>query len=341
VVWAIDFQFDSTVDGKAIKIAPMIDEHTRVSLLHLVERSITAECLVAELETVFTSAGGPPKVLRMDNGPELVSAALQRFCEHKVGLSYIPAGEPWTTATSNRSTTGCAGSASTATIGTACSKPGWSSATPNTSTTTAPFSPGLPNTGRVRRGVQAHPHPGALRDQLNPERRQPDWKSSGARVVPGDQLDTNTPQANGLDRAAAVTFARAGAQKLWAGTAKIQPGANTGAHHHGDLETVVYMLRGRARMRWGEALEFAAEAGSGDFIYIPMSRTRKSTPPQMRNWTSPLSAAVVRRRWSISISNRPNALKRSSGSTRSTAPRDGSSDRVGRVTVARRAATRS
>ena len=92
VVWAIDFQFDSTVDGKAINIASMIDEHTWVSLLHLVERSITAECLVAELETVFTTAGGPPKVLRMDNGPELVSAALQRFCEHKVGLSYIPAG---------------------------------------------------------------------------------------------------------------------------------------------------------------------------------------------------------------------------------------------------------
>jgi hypothetical protein len=41
VVWAIDFQFDSTVDGKAIKIASMIDEHTRCSLLHLVERSIT------------------------------------------------------------------------------------------------------------------------------------------------------------------------------------------------------------------------------------------------------------------------------------------------------------
>jgi len=69
VVWAIDFQFDSTVDGKAIKIASMIDEHTRVSLLHLVERSITAEHLVAELESVFAAAGGPPRVLRMDNGP--------------------------------------------------------------------------------------------------------------------------------------------------------------------------------------------------------------------------------------------------------------------------------
>src|SRR6476660_8692174 len=80
VVWAIDFQFDSTVDGKAIKIASMVDEHTRVSLLNLVERSITGEDLVDELETVFAAAGGPPKVLRLDNGPEMISQALQRFC---------------------------------------------------------------------------------------------------------------------------------------------------------------------------------------------------------------------------------------------------------------------
>jgi putative transposase len=94
VVWAIDFQFDSTVDGKAIKVASMIDEHTRCSLLHAVERSITAERLVAELESVFAAAGGPPRVQRMGNGPELVSQALQQFCDGKVGLSYIPPGCP-------------------------------------------------------------------------------------------------------------------------------------------------------------------------------------------------------------------------------------------------------
>ena len=95
VVWALDFQFDSTIDGKAVKIASMIDEHTRESLLHLVERSITGERLVDELERVFTAAGGPPMVLRMDNGPEMISQALQAFCEGKVGLSYIPPGTPW------------------------------------------------------------------------------------------------------------------------------------------------------------------------------------------------------------------------------------------------------
>ena len=89
------FQFDSTIDGKAVKIASMIDEHTRESLLHLVERSITAERLVLELEDVFDRVGGPPIVLHMDNGPELISQALQRFCDGKVGLSYIPPGTPW------------------------------------------------------------------------------------------------------------------------------------------------------------------------------------------------------------------------------------------------------
>ena len=92
MVWAIDFQFDSTIDGKAIKIASMIDEHTRLSLLHVVERSITGERLVFELEKAFAAAGGPPKVLRLDNGPEMVSQALQRFCENTTGMVYIPPG---------------------------------------------------------------------------------------------------------------------------------------------------------------------------------------------------------------------------------------------------------
>jgi putative transposase len=120
VLWALDFQFDSITEGKAIKIASMVDEHTRESLLHLVERSITAERLVGALESVFSVASGVPDGLRMDNGPELVSQALQRFCGDKVGLSYIPPGLRGTTATSNRSTTDCVGSASTTTIGTPC-----------------------------------------------------------------------------------------------------------------------------------------------------------------------------------------------------------------------------
>ena len=97
----------------------------------------------------------------------------------------------------------------------------------------------------------------------------PDWRNHGVRVVHSDELDTNTPQTPGMNRAAAVNHARTGAEKLWAGTVTIHPNAKTGAHHHGDLESVIYVIRGRARMRWGEHLEFVAEAGPGDFIYVP------------------------------------------------------------------------
>ena len=95
------------------------------------------------------------------------------------------------------------------------------------------------------------------------------WKHDGVRVIPGTELDPNTPQTPGMDRKAAITFARVGAQKLWAGTVHIHPNAKTGAHHHGSLESVIYVVKGRARMRWGERLEFTAEAGPGDFIYVP------------------------------------------------------------------------
>lgn len=97
----------------------------------------------------------------------------------------------------------------------------------------------------------------------------PDWRTQGVRIVSGNALDRNTPQTAGMTRAAAITHARTGANQLWAGTVTIHPNARTGAHHHGALESVIYVVKGRARMRWGERLEFVAEAGPGDFIYVP------------------------------------------------------------------------
>ena len=95
------------------------------------------------------------------------------------------------------------------------------------------------------------------------------WHHDGVRVVRAGELDLNTAQTPGMTRAAAITQARTGAEKLWAGTVDIHPHAKTGAHHHGPVESVIYVVRGRARMRWGERLEFLAEAGPGDFIYVP------------------------------------------------------------------------
>jgi len=123
------------------------------------------------------------------------------------------------------------------------------------------------------------------------EHEQVDWRVHGVKVIPGDQLDPNTAQTPGMDRAAAINLARVGAQKIWAGTVKIHPDAKTGAHHHGHLESVIYVLKGRARMRWGEQLEYVAEAGPGDFIFVP-----PYVPHQEINASSdePLDCVVIR-----------------------------------------------
>ncbi len=117
------------------------------------------------------------------------------------------------------------------------------------------------------------------------------WRLDGVRVVRSSELDINTAQTPGMNRAAAITHARAGAEKLWAGTVVIHPKAKTGAHHHGPVESVIYVVSGRARMRWGERLEFIAEAGPGDFIYIP-----PFVPHQEINASDdePLSCVLVR-----------------------------------------------
>ena len=118
-----------------------------------------------------------------------------------------------------------------------------------------------------------------------------DWRLDGVRVVRAGELDSNTPQTPGMSRAAAITTARGGAEKLWAGTVVIEPDAKTGAHHHGPVESVIYVVSGKARMRWGDRLEYVAEAGPGDFIYVP-----PYVPHQEINANDdmPLSCVIVR-----------------------------------------------
>jgi uncharacterized RmlC-like cupin family protein len=71
----------------------------------------------------------------------------------------------------------------------------------------------------------------------------------------------------------------------------IYPNAKTGAHHHGALESVIYVVKGKARMRWGDKLQYVAEADPGDFIFIP-----PYVPHQEINASSaePLECVLVR-----------------------------------------------
>ncbi len=96
-------------------------------------------------------------------------------------------------------------------------------------------------------------------DACTPSRTR-NWRDHGVRIVHSDELDLNTPQTSGMTRAVAINHAMAGAMKLWAGRVTVEAGVESGPHHHGELESIGYILRGKARMRWGEHLEYVAEA---------------------------------------------------------------------------------
>ena len=93
-VWAVDFQFDATTDGRPVKIVSIVDEHTRECLGGLVDRSITGDRLIDELDHLAAQRGYPA-VLRCDNGPELACEAMADWAGQSVGLAFIPPGEPW------------------------------------------------------------------------------------------------------------------------------------------------------------------------------------------------------------------------------------------------------
>ena len=95
------------------------------------------------------------------------------------------------------------------------------------------------------------------------------WKLNGIKVISENDLDDNTPQTKGMKRYSAVAKKNTGAEKIWAGKVDIEPNAKTGAHHHGELESVIYVLSGQAKMRWGNKLEFEKYAYAGDFIFVP------------------------------------------------------------------------
>jgi putative transposase len=95
-VWAIDFQFDQTADGRILKLLHVVDEFTREALAIKCERRIDADATVAELDRIVAARGHGPKFLRCDNGPEMTANALKDWCRFsKTGSAYIEPGSPW------------------------------------------------------------------------------------------------------------------------------------------------------------------------------------------------------------------------------------------------------
>ena len=89
-VWALDFQFDQTADGRVLKLLNIVDEHTREALAVVAARRINADATAATLDRIVAGRGTAPGYIRCDNGPELTANALRDWCRFSgTGSSYI------------------------------------------------------------------------------------------------------------------------------------------------------------------------------------------------------------------------------------------------------------
>jgi putative transposase len=94
-IWALDFQFDTTKDGRTIKLLNIVDEFTREAIGIVVDRSIDADKVVSTLETLALRRG-TPAFIRSDNGPEFVAHAIDDWCRFRgTGSVFIDPGSPW------------------------------------------------------------------------------------------------------------------------------------------------------------------------------------------------------------------------------------------------------
>jgi len=110
------------------------------------------------------------------------------------------------------------------------------------------------------------------------------------RVVGPDERSTDTPQTPGLRREVAFDGGNPDAITLSGFLSTVQPGAATGAHHHGDQETILYVLNGHARYRWGPRLEHVVDADAGSFVFIPAEIIHQEINPS----DEPTTWVVVR-----------------------------------------------
>ena len=93
--------------------------------------------------------------------------------------------------------------------------------------------------------------------------------SPAIRIVTPDQFDIGTAQTSGSQRRAAIAPSLGIASTIWGGMFEVEPGLRTGVHHHGEQDTIAYVLSGICDIRWGAKGEFSARAKAGDFIHVP------------------------------------------------------------------------
>src|ERR1700694_5338542 len=119
--------------------------------------------------------------------------------------------------------------------------------------------------------------------------------SSAIRIVSPAEFDQGTAQTPGSERRAAIAPALGVASAIWGVLFEVEPGSRTGIHHHGEQETVAYVLSGICEIRWGARGESVARAEAGDFItvsaFLPLMEINPSKQEPFR-WVVVRSTAT-------------------------------------------------
>jgi uncharacterized RmlC-like cupin family protein len=111
------------------------------------------------------------------------------------------------------------------------------------------------------------------------------------RISPADRL-TSVGQHAGMERSIAISRPTVGSQGLYSSIVSTAPGDKTRVHHHGDCETSIYIVSGRARYTWGPTgLEHEMAASAGDFVYIPAGEVHVE---ENASTTEPLVVVLTR-----------------------------------------------
>ena len=94
-LWALDFQFDVTADGRTLKLLNIVDEYTRGCPAIVVARSIDADQVVAILDRLALQRSAP-RFVRFDHGPEFIAYAVADWCHFNgIDTVFIDPGSPW------------------------------------------------------------------------------------------------------------------------------------------------------------------------------------------------------------------------------------------------------
>lgn len=134
--WSMDFMSDALTDGRRFRTLNVIEDWNREVLGIEVDFSLPA-ARVVRLLTQLVERHGPPRRLRVDNGPELISQALQEWCPSQgIACTGFNRPAPRRTPTWNASTARFAASCLTAISSLLCSRCASTAACGSTTTTT-------------------------------------------------------------------------------------------------------------------------------------------------------------------------------------------------------------